>query len=282
MTSKVKRADFTHKGLNIAQESIRLISLKPHLSPDGLVQCTIRHATVDAQYVCLSYRWGLPDLSRMILVNGRRMRINVNLHDFLENARTRIWPGCKRYRLWIDAICVDQISETERVHQIAQMGRVYSKAKQVVVWLWRIVEVPGNEEPAREYVSFILKNEYWTRAWIVQEMILAQHAVLMVGNHLIPLSALITSALSPTLFPKRNDGLSGEMPSILLAWQHAKKDRRHGKKKPSLIYWLNASRDTKCERLHDRVFSVLGLAEEGADITVSYSTPLVKLAHQVL
>ena len=96
----------------------------------------------------------------MILVNSRRMRINENLHGFLENARTRIWPACKRYRLCFDAICIDQLSETEKAHQIAQMCRVYSKASQVAVWLGRTVEVPGNEEPARKHISFILKNKY--------------------------------------------------------------------------------------------------------------------------
>ena len=93
------------------------------------------------------------------------------------------------------------------------------------------MEVPGNEESALKYLSFILGNEYWTRAWIVQEVILAQRAIRMVRNHLIPLSALITSLPSPRLPPNRVDDLSREIFNVLRAWRQAKKDRRYGEKK---------------------------------------------------
>lgn len=43
--------------------------------------------------------------------------------------------------LWVDAICIDQNQILERNAQVKQMGRVYSQAESVLVWLGR----PDNE-----------------------------------------------------------------------------------------------------------------------------------------
>ena len=37
--------------------------------------------------------------------------------------------------LWVDALCIDQSHNTERGQQVSQMGRVYSNAKDVLMWL---------------------------------------------------------------------------------------------------------------------------------------------------
>jgi len=38
-------------------------------------------------------------------------------------------------KIWVDAICIDQSSTTERNHQVALMGEVYKLAKRVLIWL---------------------------------------------------------------------------------------------------------------------------------------------------
>jgi hypothetical protein len=37
--------------------------------------------------------------------------------------------------LWIDALCIDQRNTAERNHQVQQMGRIYSGATTVPIWL---------------------------------------------------------------------------------------------------------------------------------------------------
>ena len=49
---------FQHVPLDTTRQSIHLVTIDPVLSPEGLVQCTIRHTTTNAQYNCLSYVWG--------------------------------------------------------------------------------------------------------------------------------------------------------------------------------------------------------------------------------
>jgi hypothetical protein len=47
--------------------------------------------------------------------------------------------------IWIDAICIDHSNVSERVHQVAQMGEIYSRATNVHVWFGRFM---GDLNPA--------------------------------------------------------------------------------------------------------------------------------------
>jgi hypothetical protein len=43
-------------------------------------------------------------------------------------------PGLPRI-LWIDAVCINQGDNEEKLHQIQTMARIYSVASRVLVWL---------------------------------------------------------------------------------------------------------------------------------------------------
>ncbi|OAK94213.1 hypothetical protein IQ06DRAFT_182421, partial [Phaeosphaeriaceae sp. SRC1lsM3a] len=116
---------FRHQPLEHDKPSIRLIHLLPDLSPDGLIQCEIVHETIEAPYTCLSYRWGAPDPSSSILINGQLFAVRQNLLDFLDMARMN---GAATMTYWIDALCIDQDNILERNHQVAQMGDIFSRA----------------------------------------------------------------------------------------------------------------------------------------------------------
>jgi hypothetical protein len=47
---------FKYGPLNTTQQSIRLLSIDPEISPEGLIQSKIHHSTIDAHYNCLSYQ----------------------------------------------------------------------------------------------------------------------------------------------------------------------------------------------------------------------------------
>ncbi|KAF3003576.1 hypothetical protein E8E13_006533 [Curvularia kusanoi] len=59
------------------------------------------------------------------------MAVTQNLSLALQSLRT---PHEDRI-LWIDAICIDQNNDKERGHQVRQMGSIYAKAEQVLIWL---------------------------------------------------------------------------------------------------------------------------------------------------
>ncbi|KAJ4364408.1 hypothetical protein N0V83_009002 [Neocucurbitaria cava] len=157
---------FKHVPLTQKTPSIRLITVLPDVSEDGLLQCRVIHASlpppfippdeVDGEppateglnhasvvleekgaediympYSCVSYTWGDPSEEYAILVNDKLFIVRSNLWAFL-NMATR---SLHNTLLWIDALCIDQTNTTERNHQVQQMGNVFSRAKSVYAWL---------------------------------------------------------------------------------------------------------------------------------------------------
>ncbi|KAF2822451.1 HET-domain-containing protein [Ophiobolus disseminans] len=194
-------ATFRHDSLDHKEPSIRLIQLLFELSPDGLTQCTISHTTIKATYTCLSYRWGEPTPSDVILINNKRFIVRQNLLAFLRMAREND-KGRNVY--WIDALCIDQTNTAERNHQVAQMGRIFSGAACVYVWLGANAELlrvlhalvqyrekPGHSPEQERFISseisaletYMFANPYWRRAWIVQEKLLARAVMVWLDSN---------------------------------------------------------------------------------------------------
>eukprot|EP00914_Ancora_sagittata_P030865 GHVO01062251.1.p1 GENE.GHVO01062251.1~~GHVO01062251.1.p1 ORF type:complete len:118 (-),score=2.87 GHVO01062251.1:656-1009(-) len=89
ITRKAVPHAFQQQPLDHSVHSIRLIEIQPDLSADSLLQSTMRHATTDAEYTCLSYRWGGQPATWRILVNGHSFMVRQNLFDFLSMMREK-------------------------------------------------------------------------------------------------------------------------------------------------------------------------------------------------
>ena len=139
--------------------------------------------------------------------------------------------GTAKTLLWVDAICINQDDLIERNHQVGLMGHIYSKATIVLTWVgtpdedaWTaikliyrlkpIVELWQSEGKKTVYshdsddlfettgvskvtpkewealISFYLR-QYFSRAWIVQEIALAKGALLILGHYHIHWNDLI-------------------------------------------------------------------------------------------
>ena len=83
-------------------------------------------------YVALSYCWGDARITREIIVNGCSFHVIVNLETALRQLRDShcIKQG---FKLWADAICIDQRNLEERGQQIGRMRCIYS-----LVWYNRV------------------------------------------------------------------------------------------------------------------------------------------------
>jgi hypothetical protein len=75
----------------------------------------------------------------------------------------------------IDELCINQADNEKRGHQVNLMGQIYSEAAFVLLWPGRDTdrgsEVLNTGGPVRSKLD---KNRYWTRLWIVQEIMLAK------------------------------------------------------------------------------------------------------------
>ncbi|PQE13916.1 heterokaryon incompatibility protein [Rutstroemia sp. NJR-2017a BBW] len=87
-------------------------------------------------YVALSYVWGdsNPAGLREIYVDGSPFRATRNLEAALKELRKhyRIKQG---FRIWADAICINQKDIDERGSQVAMMRQIYNAAWHIVIWL---------------------------------------------------------------------------------------------------------------------------------------------------
>jgi len=289
-------AVFRHQPLDHSEPSIRLVHILPALSHDGRVQCSIIHTNVQAAYVCLSYRWGDPDPSRDILMDGKSFSVGQNLFGFLSAARERVASGTATADIgpyWIDAVCIDQSNVLELNHQVLQMGMIYRNASETILW-------PGSMPPEllpfvsiflkggsdtigkvraaylcrKDFAEFILRNKYWTRAWIVQEVMLARRVTIWIGAASIDLKSmeqmLARVNIRYELYPH----------FARLLHAHTRREQFQDK---SLIHLLDHYREKQCLDPRDRVYSLLSLAScNGSNLEVDYHISRVGLAAEVL
>lgn len=129
-------APYNYLPLTHTNQSIRLLRLMPHQDQHADIQCelfeySLQGSDDDHLYEALSYVWGNPNVTLPISITEYRMDVTVNLHAALLRLRNRLFDRV----LWIDAICINQNDQNEKISQIQFMVHIYSKALRVVAWL---------------------------------------------------------------------------------------------------------------------------------------------------
>ena len=144
-----------YSGSRLDQSSIRLVEILPG-SPDDKVaiRMGIHHLDeIAMQYEGLSYVCGNPEPAKNIIVNEVEVPINPNLHDALISLRQH---GSVR-RIWIDAICINQMSLNEKSKEVQRMGQIYSRAKTVNVFLG--APIPSGSTSINIFLKFLNRND---------------------------------------------------------------------------------------------------------------------------
>jgi hypothetical protein len=193
--------------LDPTQNLIRLLHLSSASSEDETIKCGFSIALLDdkPEYEALSYVWGDMNDTALAEVDGHRMTITTNLHSALKHLRHKDEDRV----LWVDALCIDQSNDREKMHQVSRMKHIYSQASQVVVWLgtgWDgsdmamefLRTLAGDEtlhldpqlDPSISVNGLYLDSSklcghiirlfnlpWWKRTWTVQEFVLAQNLV---------------------------------------------------------------------------------------------------------
>jgi hypothetical protein len=163
----------------------------------------------------LSYAWGSESNTEVIICDNAQFLITPHLHEclvsiFLENGPTR---------LWVDAICIDQSSDSEKGAQVAKMHRLYHNADLVYVWLGkasdgsneamdaiRDVGLPRDSKDTSEEqmnnrllhlkseapklfqmdlfkpITALSRRSWFQRLWVVQEYLLARSVIFLCGR----------------------------------------------------------------------------------------------------
>ena len=185
-----------------------------------------------------------------VLMNGKRMSVGKNLHDFLCQIGAFHGSGCPW--LWIDAICIDQRNAEEKKLQVASMGRIYRSAGALILWLGQgdaatdhafdlsaDLQIAADNRHIFKQVcnvnsdlttsiltalrSFqqVARSPYWTRLWIVQELVFRpshpEEPSVLCGTRKASLSNLLDAMIQARRLTQDADAESGHFFKDLLS-----------------------------------------------------------------
>ncbi|RYN72974.1 hypothetical protein AA0117_g8143 [Alternaria alternata] len=272
---------FEYSPLDLDAPSIRQVRVLADLSSDGHIRLEICHASTKSTYSCLSYVWGRERTLHWIRLGERLFQVRHNLRAFLQSARKK--PHVCSEWLWIDALCIDQSNNSERSHQVQQMGHIFSRAVKVISWLGDdeviaqffrestpplMLHAVYSKQTHPGWVRF-LQSDYWARAWITQEVALARLITFMAGNEEI-------DRLQPPEWEENDVVLFQTLDAVYFVnYSHLWRDR-------SLIYLLQMFSRKDCRNRCDRIFSLLGMCGQGSDLDVDYDISYEDLSKRVL
>jgi hypothetical protein len=321
--------------------NIRLLTLYPLLSPNT-INCTLTTYELVAapSFDALSYTWGSEIDAEPINIDGCPLLIRRNLWCFLRYLCATQVPEDGKLLVWADAICIDQQNVSERNHQVGLMGNIYSYAKSVIAWIrvayspkdsltagltykrllsiWRSKRRRGHVRSVggwptllskkfrSEWMLFhnLCKAKYWSRTWIIQEILLAKKIQMIVEeeeiswdlfNYPLLLSEKLTSKARISITMSRR---TKNTPDLLktfeslpmrMASQRArtssiqqrnekleKLDRLQVGSTP-LLELLRTFDGSKCMVILDKVYALLSLSSDCRDFPVDYSTSPAQL-----
>lgn len=313
--SPVKHADRRidvappYKQLDRARQSIRLLSVQPGVSADPLI-CeiitTYLYDDTHTAYEALSYCWGSGSAQQSMIVYSQgvastQIKCSVSLHSALVHLRYSDKPRT----IWADAICINQSDMDEVANQVGMMGRIYSSAEAVLVWLGEgdaetqaaaddlrtilVDYVAATEDQIAQgafrgslpYVDeapdglsrfgvlvarlsrFFSLPWFW-RAWVVQEVWLSRKAVFHLGRNIVEWNTIWKAHTWMRIRAFNTPGI--QQITLPLVWStlgtRSKAQVLNLASSLGLLDLVLQSLDLKASDPRDKVFALLGLAEE--------------------
>ncbi|KAI0551817.1 heterokaryon incompatibility protein-domain-containing protein [Xylaria curta] len=246
-----------------------------HLSPAKL-WATPLHGCLAVQdlngrphYEALSYTWidenGDTTLSERLYI-GTKWDI-LPITRSCSHALRRLRLECAVRLIWVDSICINQLNNVEKSQQIALMRTIYERSIRCVVDLGEPgdesdigIKYANNQDDASichrsEYtkksaVSRLLRRQYFSRIWIIQEIVSAPLVKVSCGTQSVDLRLLVALTPKPTKLKwirSFRDGVATGRPTSAY----------HGPE--GLLELLRDTADSKCSDPRDKIFALLGL-----------------------
>jgi len=267
-----------------AKSNIRLVVLSPGQS-DETIQCHLRIVRLSraGRYEALSYEWGSPnDDTPLINLNGKPCHVQKNLSRALKALRFE----SVEQTFWIDALCINQEDKIEKNHQVPLMGEIYRGAHLVRVWLGKsrygsseaiafLQRLAGpdyghHQRSANPWESLLglCCRKYWTRIWIVQELLLARQGIVHCGDDQVSLSectraqAVLAEMVNSRGATRTIGGAPRTIRKIVQSPAMKLLQKRQRNNKSGIFELLDAFRQSQCSLRHDKLYGLLGLAKD--------------------
>lgn len=240
---------------------LRLLLLRPAMALTQPIRCELIIDSLEnkPKYQFLSYLWGDASLRATIILSDLNYTVTRSLYEALLHLRQKSTPRA----LWVDQVCINQQDVHERNHQVERLGTTVADASAVYCWVGNVEA----EELARDQ-SEILRDPFWTRAWVMQEMILARENLMIVKGQSIDWQDVIHLAKDWAQFlPDNKKGnelvQKDEGARNLLLVQATREARNGGRAKLKLEELVYRFRATKSRATVDKIFAFVGLASDG-------------------
>lgn len=249
----------------ISRQELRLLTPR-RSSKSNELRFAIRAYPVSntPKYVAISYTWGNDTAQMVVYLNDTRYRIRPNLWWCLYY----VSMNDEWRHIWVDFICIDQGNVGERNEQVQTMDGIFSNASLVIAWLgvedegpdWKAYKpmdrlVWDSKEMVEKWVE-LAKRPFWTRRWVIQELLLAVSVLILCAGHCISWTTFKSSLVSGDDSGETSQGrpLAAALPFLLNRDEHAVHYPAHNLRDLLLEY-----RHTVCLDPRDRVFALLGL-----------------------
>ncbi|KAK9439955.1 HET domain protein [Metarhizium brunneum] len=265
---------YASRPLEAAADGIRLVTIDPELTPDGLLSCQLQTTTFARRprYETLSYRWGDESCRRSIVVDGAELYVTANLFEALQYFRTH----ARRAALWIDAICINQRDTPERSSQLRIMPHIYARAESTLVWLGgRYINLPidlgpdsPGAEPNADIRDRVMADAYWQRVWILQEIGKARRIHLCFGREPAEWDAFIS-------WIRQHNGADQDDGVGPLRLDRLRRHKYDGSCSLRQLLESHASAFSKDPR--DKIYGLVGLSTDGRGFPMDYSKTLLEV-----
>ncbi|KAK5046732.1 hypothetical protein LTR84_007493 [Exophiala bonariae] len=269
----------------LEEGQIRLLRfISSNSKDDDQLRFELFHAKLSQrpQYAALSYSWGISRKDEMVVteVDGQEFHVTPNLaaalHRMSQNGISLIW---------VDAISIDQGNAIEKSKEVTRMFAIYRIAREVVVWLGqdigpddeieelhKLVEhtkTPGRGSKGKPIAATpaalaalerLLKQPYWSRVWIIQEIAAARRTTIAWGSYtfeLRPLEILVRDHDQEIEMTNDKSRLAQQVLSVRAVCR--------AQQKPRLMEILALTSASETSVLRDKVYGLLGLASDWAD-----------------
>ncbi|KAF3055180.1 Heterokaryon incompatibility protein 6, OR allele [Daldinia childiae] len=161
----------------------------------GLLIASIENTETMLEYEAISYTWaneaGDSKRCRPLYLDNNWYRLPIT--ENCEAALRRFRYRKKARYLWVDSICINQEDGDEKREQVGLMPEIYSRARNVLVYLGKgskytsdaMFALNSDEQSSKRYgedgqyineIKWLFSLPYFSRIWIIQELALARDA----------------------------------------------------------------------------------------------------------
>ena len=289
-----------HTALRDPRLQIRLLRLDADSDGDTVsASLEVWDKEAAPHYNAISYVCGDPELRQDVTVNSTRVSVRQNCYYALWQTRLH-YPES---RVWIDAICINQLNLEEKTAQVTMMHEIYSRAVQVLACIgpsdvhsdvvtraihdldtfvqplpmtwWQepinmdVWDPPLDETSAARFLDHyneFSKRPYFTRVWVLQELAAGHNrTMLLCGRDISHWSDL--AQLAHRLYLMYSHGSDGP-------YEGARRSRRIFDMEDVVIMqdydvyeflrYLKTINQLHCQDVRDRVYSTSALVDWGS------------------